>query len=116
MKMAISIVMLAEIRDGIASAPERRRLELAPWLDEVVMPVLGERALQLTADVLVDWIGLGRRLAAERMMRRAADLLIAATARIHGLTVVTRNVRHFAQVGVIVYDPRNDRTHPRDAP
>ena len=35
----------------------------------------------------------------------AADLLIASTARVHGLTVVTRNMRDFADTGVTVYDP-----------
>jgi toxin FitB len=115
-EMSISIVTLAEIRDGISSAPERRRRELSPWLDTVVMPSLGDRALPLTLDILIDWIRLCRSLAAERMLRRAADLLIAATARVDELTVVTRNVRHFAKTGVVVYDPWNDETHRTDAP
>jgi predicted nucleic acid-binding protein len=115
-EMSISIVTLAEIRDGISSAPECRRRELSPWLDTVVMPSLGDRALPLTLDILIDWIRLCRSLAAERMLRRAADLLIAATARVHELTVVTRNVRHFAKTGVVVYDPWNDETHRMDAP
>lgn len=115
-EMAISTVTLAEIRDGISSAPERRRRELSPWLDTVVMPSLGDRALPLTLDILIDCIRLCRSLAAERMLRRAADLLIAATARVHELTVVTRNVRHFAKTGIVVYDPWNDETHRMDAP
>ena len=48
-------------------------------------------------------------------MRRAADLLIAATARVHELVIVTRNVRHFASTGVIVYDPWSGKTHQMDA-
>jgi predicted nucleic acid-binding protein len=115
-EMTVSIVTLAEIRDGISSAPELRRRELSPWFDTAVMPSLGDRALPLTLDILIDWIGLCRALAAERMMRRAADLLIAATARVHELTIVTRNVRHFAETGVIVYDPWNDKTHRTDMP
>ena len=35
----------------------------------------------------------------------SADLLIAATAREHGLTVVTRNLRHFTATGVATLDP-----------
>src|ERR1700721_251667 len=108
--MTISIVTLAEIRDGISSASEQTQRELAPWIDSVVMPRFGERALPLTTDILIDWIRLSRILAAERMMRRAADLLIAATARVHELVVVTRNVRHFANTGVIVYDPWSGKT------
>jgi predicted nucleic acid-binding protein len=43
-------------------------------------------------------------------------LLIAATARCHNLTVVTRNVRDFTNTGVVVYDPWDDKTHAMDAP
>jgi hypothetical protein len=32
------------------------------------------------------------------------------------LTIVTRNVRDFADTGIVVYDPWNDKTHAMDAP
>ena len=35
----------------------------------------------------------------------AMECFIAATADVHGLTVATRNVRHFAELGIPVYDP-----------
>lgn len=114
--MSISLVTLAEIRDGIHSAPELRKHELTRWLDSQVMATFHDRVLPLTAEVLIDWIGLTRKLAAERMRRRAADLLIAATARVHRLVLVTRNVRHFANTGVVVYDPWTDKTHHMEAP
>jgi predicted nucleic acid-binding protein len=115
-EMTISIVTLAELRDGINSAPEPRQRELLPWLDTIVMPLLGERVLPLTTEILIDWIRLSRKLAAERMIRRAADLLIASTARVHELIVVTRNVRHFVETGAVVYDPWNNKTHQMDLP
>jgi predicted nucleic acid-binding protein len=59
---------------------------------------------------------LNRRLAARRLARKAADTLIAATARVYGLTVVTRNVRDFADTGIVVYDPWHDKTHRMGAP
>ena len=40
--------------------------------------------------------------------RNEADALIAATALVHGLTVVTRNVQDFDDTGVIVVDPWQD--------
>jgi predicted nucleic acid-binding protein len=70
----------------------------------------------LTQDVLVDWLILSRKLAVRGISRTAPDLLIAATARVGDLTVVTRNVRDFADTGVVVYDPWNDQTHRMDAP
>jgi hypothetical protein len=72
--------------------------------------------LPLTSEILVDWLELARQLAGRRITRAAPDVLIAATARIHNLTVVTRNVRDFADTGVVVYDPWNDQTHSMDPP
>ena len=43
-------------------------------------------------------------------------MLIAATARVHGLTLATRDVRDFADTRVVVYDPWNDQTHRMNAP
>ncbi len=109
---AISIVTLAELREGTASNPnERRRNELTHWLDVDVMSWLGERILPLTLEILIDWLDVGHRVARQGMTRNSADLLIAATARMHNLIVVSRNVRDFAGTGVVVYDPWNGETH-----
>ncbi len=113
---AISIVTLAEIRDGIESAPDTTRHELLRWLERDIEPRFANRVFQLTSEILVDWFRLSRALSAERMMRRAADLLLASTARVHGFVLVTRNVRHFANTGVVVYNPWTGRTHVMDAP
>ena len=110
--MAISMVTLAELRAGAAANPnELRRTKLTQWLDVTVASWLGERALPVTLEVLMDWLEVGDRLAKQGMTRNAADLLIAATARIHALIVVSRNVGDFAGTGVLVYDPWNDKTH-----
>jgi tRNA(fMet)-specific endonuclease VapC len=111
---AISIVTMAELSDGIRLSPDEKRHALQHWLDTTVAPSFRDRILDLNLDVLTDWLRLNRRLAAERATRKAADLLIAATARVHGLTVVTRNARDFAGTGVVVYDPWNDKTHRVD--
>lgn len=115
-EMTISIITLAEIRDGIGSGPESNRRELIRWLETDVEPSFADRILPLTSDILIDWLRLSRKLAAERMMRRAADLLIASTARVHELVLVTRNVRHFADTGIVLYDPWTEKTHVTEAP
>jgi toxin FitB len=110
--MAISMVTLAELREGAASNPnEQRRNALTQWLDVDVAAWLGERTLPVTLDILMDWLEVGHRLARQGMTRNSADLLIAATAREHGLIVVSRNARDFAGTGVVVYDPWNSETH-----
>jgi predicted nucleic acid-binding protein len=115
--MAVSIITLAEIQGGIRSATDSsRRDQLMRWLETNIEPKFADRALPLTSEVLIDWLRLSRALAAERIVRRAADLLLASTARVHGLTVVTRNVRHFANTGVVVYDPWSGKTHVMETP
>jgi toxin FitB len=104
--VAVSVVTLAELREGATAHPDNaRRGELAQWLDRTVMPWLGERALPVTLEILVEWLAIGHKLAAQRMTRNSPDLLIAATARVHGLTLVSRKVQDFAATGVVVYDP-----------
>ena len=113
---AISIVTLAEIRDGINSAPDSSRHELLRWLESDIEPRFTDRVFPLTSEILIDWFRLSRALSAERMMRRAADLLLASTARVHDFVLVTRNVRHFVNTGIVVYDPWNGTTQVMDPP
>jgi predicted nucleic acid-binding protein len=104
--LAISIVTMAELRDGAETAPtNERRGSLLHWIERQVEPAFRNRILPVTIDILADWLALARRLAAARQPRSAPDLLIAATARVHGLVVVTRNWRDFALTGVPVFNP-----------
>lgn len=115
--LAISSVTLAELRDGASTArDEARRKLFTDWLDTEIIIRFAEQTLPLTTAVLVDWLQLSRSLRIAGKARDAADLLIASTARIHRLTVVTRNVRDFADTGVVVYDPWQDQTHHMDQP
>jgi len=101
----ISVVTLAEMERGLAQ--QRRRdpefaRDLADWMER-------------TTDSFADRI-IGVDPAAARLWGRMSgdighfnvDLLIAATALVHGLTVVTRNVRHFEPTGVRVFNPFGD--------
>src|SRR5262249_499494 len=89
----LSSVTVAEIELAI---DRHRRVDpgfaqqLERWLD-VTLRVYGERILPLTVGVARRW----GRLAAQ-IGNKSLDLAIAATALEHGLTVVTRNVSHFA--------------------
>lgn len=115
--VAASSVTIAELRVGIQlSADPRRREQLSRWVDEEVPAWFEDRLLPVTTSILCDWIMIGRMLAARGVTRNPADLLIAATARIYNLIVVSRNVRDFADTGVNVYDPWNRKTHRMDQP
>jgi toxin FitB len=102
----VSEVTFAEIRFGIEliGDPERRA-ELHHWLAQRLRPLFDRRALPVTEDVLLQWrlmIEAGRK---RGHTFRHPDILIAATAAQHGLTVVTRNTREFVAALVAVINP-----------
>lgn len=116
-ELAISLITIAELRAGVAALGEiSRQRSFDAWMRAYVVPNFGERTLPITLEILVDWIALSLRLSARGRPKAAADLLIASTARIHSLTVVTRNLRDFANTGVVVYDPWSGRIRVMDTP
>lgn len=110
--IAISVVTLAELRSGIRQVQQHGlRHRLAEWVETEVTRSFAGRTLPLTVEILTDWLLLARGLRALGRPQSAPDLLIAATARVHSLILVTRNVRDFADTGILVYDPWTGETH-----
>jgi hypothetical protein len=70
------------------------------WLDEHVLPAFADRILPIDAAVA---LRCARLHVPDRMSER--DALIAATALVHGMTVVTRNVADFEPIQVAIVDP-----------
>ncbi|MEW6750322.1 MAG: PIN domain-containing protein [Candidatus Latescibacterota bacterium] len=96
-------VILGEIRFGILLLPRgQRRARLEQWFDEGVRRV---ECLPWEAETGLRWAQLLAELRASGRAMPIKDSLIAATALVHGLAVVTRNTRDFAQAGVDVMDP-----------
>jgi len=98
----LSVVSIGEIERGISrkrSSDELFAAQLAEWLDQLLR-LYGDRLLPVDVGVARRW-GL---LSAE-IGHDGSDLLIAATALERGLTVVTRNLRHFAPTGVETLNP-----------
>lgn len=98
----LSAVTIGEIERGIAQQQRRDpsfARELSIWLDRV-LAWYGDRVLDVDVPTARRWGRLSGDLGHER-----ADLIIAATALEHGLTVVTRNVKHFEPTGVPVLNP-----------
>ena len=116
-ELSICLITLAELRSGALAAPDAElKADITQWIENDVISFFDERIIALSVDILIDWIGLSQRLRSAGTAKDAADLLIAATARFHNLTLVTRNVRDFAGTGTVVYDPWRDRTHRMDKP
>ena len=112
-QLYLSTVTLAEIRFGIERQTDMaKRSSLTVWLDTELRPMFEGRVLAADEDVLLKW-----RLIIEAGRRRGhtfshPDVLIAATAAHHGLTVVTRDSSEFIAAGVAVHDPWTGQATP----
>jgi toxin FitB len=101
----VSVVSIGEIERGIAQQRATDPVfagSLAAWLDRV-LALYGERVLPFDLQAARRWGVLSAALGNE------SDLMIAATALEHGLTVVTRNVSDFEPTGVPILNPFNSR-------
>ena len=107
-ELFLSTVTIAEIEDGIAKAQRegatRKARDLTAWL-ETVLHLYAARILpfDLASSRLAG--NLSDRARGHGHAPGFADIIIAATAQRHGLTILTRNLRHFEPLGVPVHDP-----------
>ena len=112
----VSAVTLAEIRFGIeVVADATKRAELNDWLAHKVRPMFEQRVLAITEDIMFKWRLLveGGRKAGHTFSQ--PDLIIAATALHHGLTVVSRDVSDYQKAHAAVFNPWVDPP-PAEAP
>lgn len=100
-QLFVSAVTIGEIQEGIEMTREQdatKASEIEAWLEQVAATY---NVLPMDAAAFRAWA---------RLMHRQSDTLyedamIAATARTHGLKVVTRNVADFTALGVEVFNP-----------
>lgn len=101
----ISVITVGELVKGINLLPiSRKRGELEDWLLGVQEEFL-DRTLAVTEEVALTWGGLAASAQRRGKNLSVADGLIAATALVHDLTLVTRNSADFDGTGVRVFDP-----------
>lgn len=113
-RLYVSTVTFAEIRFGIELVNDpTRRAALQDWLAHKVRPMFEQRVLEISEDVMFKW-----RLLVEEGRKNGhtysqPDLMIAATAITHGLTVVSRDRADYDRAGVTVFNPWTDSSPPR---
>ena len=101
--IAVDPVILGELRFGILILPPgKKRMVLERWFDAGVGRL---HCLPWDADTGLKWAELLARLRKTGKAMPIKDSLIAATAMVHGLAVVTRNRIDFTKAGMRVIDP-----------
>ncbi len=99
----LSVLTFGELRKGIEGVLDaKRRMALTDWLETDLPAFFAGRILPVDAQVADRW---GRLLSAAGRPMPAIDSLLAASAAQHGLSMVTRNSRDFAGLGLDVINP-----------
>ena len=102
-RLHVSVLTLGELEQGIARINARgdqaQAAALERWLTDL-QAGFEDRILPVSLPVATTW---GRQ--PQQQPLPAIDALIAATARVHGLTIVTRNVKDFEPAGIPVLNP-----------
>lgn len=99
MDFSLSVITVEEVAYGLAW---RSNARIAAWFDGFLLRCQVWPVTQDVARRAGEWRGA---FAAKGVVRSQADLLIAATAQRHGLTLVTRNLRDFDGCGIALLDP-----------
>jgi predicted nucleic acid-binding protein len=111
-RLFLSVVTIAEIRFGIERQSDPAfRLELEAWLDNELRPWFRDRLLAIDEEVMLAWRWMVQRGRLRNHTFSQPDLLLAATAAVHGLVMVTRNVADFLPAGGPALDPWTGRLH-----
>jgi len=104
--MYLSAITIGEVCKGITvhSEPHRRKW-LQQWLETELRPWFAGRILPVTEAIAERWGVFEGECQLKGIGFNAPDGLIAATALVHDLTLVTRNIRDFAALGVAIVNP-----------
>jgi predicted nucleic acid-binding protein len=104
-QLFVSAGTVAEVRYGVEAAPAgARRAALETWYAETFAR-RPQRIVAIEFDVAEAWGRLRRRAELQRRAMSTMDALIAASAEVHGLILVTRNVKDFEIWGGPVFNP-----------
>ena len=102
----LSVLTLGEIRKGTTLLPAgNKRNQLERWLEVDLPARFANRLLPINAEIAEIWGAMAGQAQLKGIALAAIDGLMAATAKHHDLTVVSRNVRDFSVWGIPVTNP-----------
>jgi toxin FitB len=105
----LSVITVGEIQRGIEKLPaSSRKQQLEDWLHNQLLVRFAGQTLEIDVNVMLTWGSLVAQL--DRMGRPlpALDSLIAALARYHRCTLVTRNEKDFQDIDIFLLNPWTD--------
>lgn len=101
----LSALTIGELEHGVVRlelANSRRAPDLRAWVDGL-QRIYRRRILRITRKVARQWGDIVARVPTQ--LEHTVDTYLAATALVHGLTLVTRNVQDVADTGCLVHNP-----------
>ncbi len=102
----LSVLTLGEIQKGISKlSVGKKKSQLTAWLKEDLEVRFAERVLPVTDDIALRWGGMLGRAEKNGQPLSVIDALIAATADVHNLALVTRNISDFIGCSIDIVDP-----------
>lgn len=104
--LMLSVVSIEELAFGVARARPVMRRRLGKWLEQLVAAADGTFDVTPAIALASGELRAAREAAGRRVAQ--ADMLIAATALVHGLPLATRNTRDFEGCGVVLVNPFSD--------
>ena len=105
-ELFLSALSVGELRKGFVLLPVSKcRSLLEQWFENDLLPRFQARILAVTDRIADRWGIIDAQAQSRGTPLNTADGLIAATALEHNLTLVTRNVRDFEQLGVNLLNP-----------
>ena len=99
--IAIPATVIGELQEGVELTRRQnpqKAIEIERWIDRIILTYV---VIPIDSDAIREWV----RLMAGKSENLSEDAMIAATARMRHLIVVTRNVKDFEGLGVEVYNP-----------
>ena len=105
----VSAVTIGEIMEGIESLPsgDKNRQKLAKWFKSSILDVYKDSIIAFDRDVALKWGEIKGRTNQMGKVRPDLDAQIAATALVHDMTVLTRNVADMEHTGARTVNPFN---------
>lgn len=108
-KMYLSVISLGELVKGIDRLPDSAKKDkLNNWIQHNLKSRFQNRILPISESIAIQWGSIQAKMKNQGTPLPAIDALIAATAFVHNLAIVTRNTKDFELTGISLINPWDD--------